>query len=257
MHFLVVLLDRDPLQKRIFAIGDGLFYLYFYSLEVIRMQGIEHVKGQEMNTTEEKIEVYADRIQEAIANYCIDHDIEIKDIYTFDQQRWNSVLLYIYRQVFKPCKNDGVVRRYNEKSNIDYSNRELLENICNIYIAMCYEYSKEVSVMGFSKMTGIVLDTLYQWLNNPETERGSSEIVKNLQAEREESLSNKLASGKGNPVGILGILNRHYGWNMGQPRGQTAAQKAPDLPGIAHKYLESGEKAEKLIDVQALPKADF
>ncbi|RHV07231.1 hypothetical protein DXB97_04365 [Firmicutes bacterium OM07-11] len=221
------------------------------------MQNIEHVEGQELNTTEQKLEVYTDRIQESISNYCIDHDIDIKDIYTFDQQRWNSVLLYIYSQVFKPCKNDGVVRRYNEKSNIDYSNRELINNICDIYIAMCYEYSKEVSVMGFSKMTGITLDTLYQWVNNPDVERGSSEIVKNLQAEREESLSNKLASGKGNPVGILGILNRHYGWNMGQPRGQTATQKAPDLPGMAQKYLESEEPVKNEPVPLELPQADF
>lgn len=221
------------------------------------MQNIEHAEGQELNTTEQKLEVYTDRIQESISNYCIDHDIDIKDIYTFDQQRWNSVLLYIYSQVFKPCKNDGVVRRYNEKSNIDYSNRELINNICDIYIAMCYEYSKEVSVMGFSKMTGITLDTLYQWVNNPDVERGSSEIVKNLQAEREESLSNKLASGKGNPVGILGILNRHYGWNMGQPRGQTATQKAPDLPGMAQKYLESEEPVKNEPVPLELPQADF
>lgn len=221
------------------------------------MQNIEHVEGQELNTTEQKLEVYTDRIQESISNYCIDHDIDIKDIYTFDQQRWNSVLLYIYRQVFKPCKNDGIVRRYNEKSNIDYSNRELINNICDIYISMCYEYSKEVSVMGFSKMTGITLDTLYQWVNNPDVERGSSEIVKNLQAEREESLSNKLASGKGNPVGILGILNRHYGWNMGQPRGQTATQKAPDLPGMAQKYLESEEPVKNEPVPLELPQADF
>lgn len=221
------------------------------------MQQVEHVKGQELNTTEQKIEVYTDRIQESISNYCIDHDIDIKDIYTFDQQRWNSVLLYIYSQVFKPHKNDGIVRRYNEKSNIDYSNRELIDNVCDIYISMCYEYSKEVSVMGFSKMTGITLDTLYQWGNNPDVERGSSEIVKNLQAEREESLSNKLASGKGNPVGILGILNRHYGWNMGQPRGQTATQKAPDLPGMAQKYLGNEEPVKNEPVPLELPQADF
>lgn len=221
------------------------------------MQELERVEAQELNTTEEKTDVYIDSIHESIANYCIDHDIEIKDIYTFDQQRWNSVLLYIYKQVFKPCKKDGVTRRYNEKSNIDYSNKELLDNVCDIYVNLCYEYSKEVSIMGFSKMTGIHIDTLYQWVNNPEVERGSSEVTKKLQAEREESLSNKLASGKGNPVGILGILNRHYGWNMGQPRGQTAAQKAPDLPGIAQKYLNNGDQVEKVVDVQALPKVDF
>ena len=216
-----------------------------------------HVEGQEMNTTEEKTEVYTDSIQEAISSYCIDHDIDIQEIYKFDQQRWNSVLLYIYRYTFKPSKNDGVTRRYNEKSNIDYSDRELIDNICDIYISLCYEYSKEVSVMGFNKMTGISVDTLYQWLNSSETERGSSEVTKKLQAEREESLSNKLASGKGNPVGILGILNRHYGWNMGQPRGQNTAQKAPDLPGMAQKYLEAGQEQQKGPEQKQLPKIDF
>lgn len=218
------------------------------------MKSIERVQGQEMTTTEQKTEVYTDRIQEAISNYCIDHDIDIKDIYSFDQQRWNSVLLYIYRQVFKPCKNDGVVRRYNEKSNIDYSNRELIDNICDIYISLCYEYSKEVSIMGFNKLTGIDEETINNWANDAGTERGSLGVRQKLLSEREESLSNKLASGRGNPVGILGILNRHYGWNMGQPRGQNTAQKAPDLPGMAHKYLEDDKKDQRTLQ---LPKVDF
>ena len=221
------------------------------------MQQVEHVEVQEMNTTEQKTEVYTDRIQESIANYCIDHDIDQNDIYTFDQQRWNSVLLYIYRSVFKPCKNDGIVRRYNEKSNIDYNNRALIDNICDIYISLCYEYSKEVSIMGFNKLTGIDEETINNWANDTGTERGSLGVRKKLLAEREESLSNKLASGKGNPVGILGILNRHYGWNMGQPRGQTATQKAPDLPGMAQKYLESEESVKNGPAPLELPKADF
>ena len=120
---------------------DRAWLLPFFSLlGGDRMQQVEHVEGQELNTTEQKTEVYTDRIQESISNYCIDHDIDMKDIYTFDQQRWNSVLLYIYRSVFKPCKTDGITRRYNEKSNIDYSNKELIDNVCDIYIAMCYQY---------------------------------------------------------------------------------------------------------------------
>lgn len=221
------------------------------------MQNIEHVEGQELNTTEQKTEVYTDRIQESIANYCIDHDIGQNDIYTFDQQRWNSVLLYIYRSVFKPCKNDGVVRRYNEKSNIDYDDKELIDNICDIYISLCYEYSKEVSIMGFNKLTGIDEETINNWANDTGAERGSLGVRKKLLAEREESLSNKLASGKGNPVGILGILNRHYGWNMGQPRGQNSAQKPPDLPGIAHKYIKDTSNDGKSDGKPALPTPKF
>lgn len=195
---------------------------------------MQTVEAEEVNTTEQKVEVYNNRIEESIANYCIDHDLNQKDLYTIDQSRWNSVLLYVYKHVFKPLKSDK--RMYNESSNIDYSNQELLYSICDIYINLCYEYSKEVSIMGFSKLTGIHKDTIYQWLNSDSSARGASDLAKRLNAEREESLSNKLASGKGNPVGILGILNRHYGWNMGQPRGQDTRQKAPDIPRIAEKY---------------------
>lgn len=203
------------------------------------------IETQELNTTEEKVEVYNNSIEESIANYCIDHNLGEKDLYKIDQSRWNSVLLYVYKQVFKPTPDNNPNYRYNGKSNIDYSNKELLNNICDIYINLCYEYSKEVSVMGFSKLTGIDTETIYNWAKTPETGRGSLGVAKKLNAEREESLSAKLASGKGNPVGILGILNRHYGWNMGQPRGQDQRQAAPSIPDMAKKYgIEQEESKE-------------
>lgn len=214
---------------------------------------MQRAEGQELNTTEQKAEVYNNRIEEAISNYCIDHELKEKDLYNIDQSRWNSVLLYVYKQVFKPCNTD-TTRRYNENSNIDYSNAGLIDSICNIYIDLCYEYSKEVSIMGFSKLTGIDTETVYNWARDPGNGRGSLGVAKKLQAEREESLSNKLASGKGNPVGILGILNRHYGWNMGQPRGQDVRQKAPDVPKIAERYgVEIAEKGQ----IAQLPEKDF
>lgn len=209
-------------------------------------------EAQTMGTTEEKTEVYNNAIEEAISQYCIDHDLEKKDLYTMDQSRWNSVLMYIYQYAFKPVNTDK--RQYNEHSNINYSDTGLLKSVCNIYINLCYEYSKEISILGFSKLTGINPDTIYTWGKEDGLSRGTSEIYKNLNREREESLSVRLVSGKGNPVGILGILNRHYGWNMGQPRGQDNRQKAPDLPGLERKYLEQqtdqGEKTE-------LPKPEF
>ncbi len=197
---------------------------------------MQDIEIQELNTTEQKTEVYVNDIELYLLQYVEDHKLKVKDLYTMDQSRWNSVLLYIYKHVFKPLKSD--VRRYNENSNIDYSDKELLENICDIYINLCYEYSKEVSLMGFCKLTGINTETIYNWAKEPDAQRGSFGVAKKLNEEREESLSARLVSGKGNPVGILGILNRHYGWNMGQPRGQESRQKAPDIPGIERKYLE-------------------
>ena len=213
---------------------------------------MQKVEAQEMGTTEEKTEVYNNAIEEAIAQYCMDHSLEQKDLYAMDQSRWNSVLMYIYQYAFKPVNTDK--RQYNEHSNINYSDIDLLKSVCNIYINLCYEYSKEISILGFSKLTGINPDTIYTWGKEDGLSRGTSEIYKNLNREREESLSVRLVSGRGNPVGILGILNRHYGWNMGQPRGQDSRQKAPDLPGLERKYLEQqtdqGQKPE-------LPKPEF
>lgn len=213
---------------------------------------MQQAEAQMMGTTEEKTEVYNNAIEEAISQYCIDHDLEKKDLYTMDQSRWNSVLMYIYQYAFKPVSTDK--RQYNENSNINYSDIDLLKSVCNIYINLCYEYSKEISILGFSKLTGINPDTIYTWGKDDGLSRGTSEIYKNLNREREESLSVRLVSGKGNPLGILGILNRHYLWNMGQPRGQDSRQKAPDLPGLERKYLEQrteqGQKPE-------LPKPEF
>ena len=213
---------------------------------------MQQAEAQTMGTTEEKTEVYNNAIEEAISQYCIDHGLDKKDLYTMDQSRWNSVLMYIYQYAFKPVNTDK--RQYNEHSNINYSDIDLLKSVCNIYINLCYEYSKEISILGFSKLTGINPDTIYTWGKEDGLSRGTSEIYKNLNREREESLSVRLVSGKGNPVGILGILNRHYGWNMGQPRGQDSRQKAPDLPGLERKYLEQtqdqGQKPE-------LPKPEF
>ena len=200
---------------------------------------MRQTEAQAMGTTKEKTEVYNNAIEEAISQYCIDHNLDKKDLYTMDQSRWNSALMYIYQYAFKPIDTDK--RQYNEHSNINYSD-------------ICYEYSKEISILGFSKLTGINPDTIYTWGKEEGLSRGTSDIYKNLNREREESLSVRLVSGKGNPVGILGILNRHYGWNMGQPRGQDGRQKAPDLPGLERKYLEQkedqGQKRE-------LPKPDF
>lgn len=209
-------------------------------------------KMERVQGTIQSAEVYENDIDLYLHQYCIDHELETKDLYTFDQSRWNSVLLYIYKHVFKPTPDNKPNYKYNGKSNIDYSNKGLLENVCDIYINLCYEYSKEVSIMGFSKLTGIPKETLYEWLRNGETERGASDLVKKLSDEREESLSVRLVSGKGNPVGILGVLNRHYGWNMGQPRGQEQKQQAPNIPQMEQKYLQNQEDKPQLPQFPAL-----
>ena len=74
-------------------------------------------------------------------------------------------------------------------------------------------YNKEISSMGYSKLVGISNEIISMWGNdNNKLSSKGFEIYKKLSQEREESLSNKLADGKQNPVGVIAILNRQYGW---------------------------------------------
>ena len=202
--------------------------------------------------TESGIEVYEDKISEYLDQYIEEHDIE--DMHKEPQSRWNAALLYINKYLFKTHKDYLKLKpytsgnlKYNNTTNNNAYDLDKINYICDIYINLCFEYDKEISCMGFGKLTGISQDTLYQW--GAETSRpGSlgSEIFKKLTTEREESLSNMLISGKRNPVGLLGALNRHYGWNMGQPRG-SGAEKQQSIEQIQQRYSiqDAGSDAPK------------
>ena len=113
---------------------------------------------------------------------------------------------------------------------------------------MCLKYDKEVSIIGFSSLTGIDESIIYDW--GKESGSLSSNIYKKLHDFREESLSNKLATGNKNPVGILAILNRHYSWNLPGVSKETDRKQAlgveqlPKLSQIEQKpqYIVADEQ---------------
>ena len=99
-------------------------------------------------------------------------------------------------------------------------------------------YNKEISSMGYSKLIGISNEIISMWGNdNNKLSSKSFEIYKKLNQEREESLSNKLADGKQNPVGVIAMLNRHYGWSSpytsdaNRNRSSLTAAELPKLNG--------------------------
>ena len=142
----------------------------------------------------------------------------IEDLRTVPQSVWNSCLTYIQRHVFSNrylLKQSNNIYNSNSimDSNYNMYNYELLYDILEYYVYICNMYNKEISIMGFSKLTKIDTDTINSWGNNEnKLSSRSSVIYKKLSQEREESLSNKLADGKQNPVGVIAILNRQYGW---------------------------------------------
>ena len=109
--------------------------------------------------------------------------------------------------------------------------------------------NKEVSAIGFSLLTGIDRYTIATWRDDgTKLSTKSSDIGKKISDFREESLSNKLATGKQNPVGVIAILNRQYGWASPYTSDSNRTKQslpAAELPKLGHNNcLEAGENSD-------------
>ena len=99
-------------------------------------------------------------------------------------------------------------------------------------------YEKEISVVGYCLLTGIKQDTIYDWAKgSTKLSQVSRDIPKKLFQFREESLSNKLVTGKRNPVGVIAVLNRQFGWASpytSDSRSQNKPLPANELPTLGN-----------------------
>lgn len=191
---------------------------------------MEKVQG-----TDNTIEVFENDIQLYLSMFCEENGIE--DMKKESQSVWNGALRYIRRHVFNNkdvLKSKDNINIYNNNipSNFNAYNYDTVNSICDIYIDLCFINDKEVSIIGFSNLTGIDNETINVWGNNDNKLSSLSfGIYKKLSQFREESLSNKLVTGNKNPVGVIAVLNRQYGWaspytsdSNRQKRSLTAAE---------------------------------
>ena len=207
---------------------------------------------EKVQEQEQTIEVFENDIQLYLSMFCEENGIE--DMAKEPQSRWNSCLHYIYKHVFaNGClKQSNNIYNINNNipSNYNSYDYDMVLKVLDIYIFdMCMRYDKEVSVIGFSTLTGIDESVIYDWGNgSTKLSTTSAKIHKKLSQFREESLSNKLVTGKQNPVGILGVLNRHYQWNLpGVSREQANKRSltAAELPKLTG---NDGAKQQKAIE---------
>lgn len=204
---------------------------------------------ERVQDADQTIEVFESDIELYLKLFC-ERD-KIEDMRAQSQSVWNSALRYIYKHVFD---NDVL----KQKNNIDNPNSSMQSNynaydykkvleVLDIYIFdMCMRYDKEVSIIGFSTLTGIAESAIHEWGNGGlKLSPISQEVYKKLYYYREESLSNKLVTGKQNPVGVLGVLNRHYAWNLpgvSKERTSERALTAAELPKLGEVKRIEGEK---------------
>ena len=193
---------------------------------------IEYVKDDHIN---DNIITIKSQIDDCIKSFCIEQNIT--DLKEISQSVWNGLLMYINFNLFK---NTNRLRNipdiqtgfnYECLTNNNAYNVDLCSDIADYYIYLCRLNDKECSATGYEYLTGVTYNTLKDWATG-RTQAASpkgSQIGKKLQIERENSLSDKLLTGK-NPVGVLGILNHFYGWsgvgNMKEDTQKTAATLA-------------------------------
>lgn len=198
-------------------------------------------------------EVFANEIEYYLQEFCEQRKPPIEDMTMAPQGVWNAALLYIQHHLFKGTNklklnnhlagyknnNNSDVTSNLNKSNCNAYNISLVNDICDYYIYMCYKYGKEVSVMGFTKLTGISNDAIYNWSKEKNILSHSGiEIYEKLTAEREESLSAKLVDSK-QAVAQIAILNKHYGWNLPGVSKEREARKALTAAEIRARLSDS------------------
>lgn len=198
----------------------------------------------------DQVEIFENDIELFLHQFCEEQGI--KSMKEESQAVWNAALMYIRRHAFN---DKGKLKQKSNldgtksimKSNFNAYNYDIVSSVCDYYIYICMKYDKEVSLMGFSCLTGINIDTLIDWGHGSTAlSNQSCEIYEKLRRFREESLSAKLATAKRNPVGILAILNRHYQWNMPGVSHEKAPDKAltsSELPTLVDsKVVQSAQK---------------
>lgn len=192
-------------------------------------------------TEEVDADFFENKIAMHIQLFCETYGIE--DLVKESQARWNSCLRFVRKNVFpdKSClkMHDNIYNSNNPiKSNYNMFNYALLSDICDIYIDQCFLYDKEISLMGFSNLTGIDYDIITEWgyKTNRVLSSAGTGIYEKILRFNEESLSDKLATGAKNPVGVIAILNRRHGWASpytADSNRQRQAITADQLPRIA------------------------
>lgn len=205
-----------------------------------------------MTVDQQKIEIYDNEIMAQLNIFCEENGIE--DMKKESQAVWNSALYYIYKHVFK----GGVLKstvNYNLNSNKIPSNCNSYDydkcmDVLNIYIYdLCMRYDKEISVIGYATLTGIPDSIIYNWRDGNKLSSVASDIYKKLAKYREESLSDKLVTGNKNPVGVIAVLNRQFGWASpytADSNRQKQVQTADQLPDLtAQKTAELTDNLQK------------
>ena len=191
-----------------------------------------------MQRAEGGIEIHDNRIESLFLEYFEDRGIDPQHD-NIKQTKFNAAWKYIYNKLFKP--DSDTVRYNNKNSKINYDNITELNNICDIYIDLCFEYNIIPCQYGFYRLTGITRDTLNKW-DNGESRAGSdeganlthSDIVKKIKSAYQEFYKDNLSD---SPVGQITIANNDADLGLMYGKGQQPLMINVNTPALSQEDI--------------------
>ena len=177
--------------------------------------------------TFETVEDMLPAVKDLIVNYCIDNDIDEKNIHP---TLWNDILDEINIRIIKP--NNRLLKTINNINNqYDKDKVYILYNY--IYKKISNKYIQEISLQGFVTMSGIEKQTMYNWTDKPSAT--GFDLHEKIMQDNEQSLTSLMIGDKGIPTKYLAKLNRYHGWNMPGVTRETSKRQslgAAELPKL-------------------------
>ena len=178
---------------------------------------------------ERGIEVYETRIHELADDYI--NSLDDPEKINNNPSVFTGMIKYIYKNLFKPRKNDKVL--YNANTILDTGNIDLLNNIWDVYTELCYKYNKRPTILNFSLMIGVDNRTIDTWRRGEfrAGEDGASSAhsltVKKWLSECESSLLD--GATERNSVGCIFALKSNYGYTETPQRIEITGSQTPTL----------------------------
>lgn len=195
--------------------------------------------------TPEEIQVFTDGIDQGIAMFCEENDIDRSTLHSMPQAIWTACLMYIHKNVL----NDPLLLKSKPNINNAY-NFSKIDSLYELYVYYSSLYNKVISMSDFCYLSGIDNTYVHQWENNNgKFNNGHNmasdngyKFLQKVRNDREKALTGRIIS-TGNAVGLLGVANREYGWN----------QTASPTVAVGYKPRPRLERSEDNENVPKLP----
>lgn len=216
-----------------------------------------------------------------VSDYCDKNGIDESDIFP---SIWNDIISELYFTLFKPChrllKTDNALYNEYDRTKVFYVYEYIYKRLCN-------SHCQEITLKGFTDMTGIHRQNIYNWsndnkyiynntgieLNNSDSSNGSNNSVNSINSgaelntksfdmhekimqDNEESLFALMKDRRYNPMKLLPKLNKVHGWNMSGVSAQATQQalSSNDIRAMLTQNTRGNEV--KQIEIQDVVESD-